>query len=94
MAYLFVHFRETYGTEGEQVYFSVSKDGYVWEIVNDGKAVLIADKGDLGVRDITITKLWPLIWHCAGMKRQSIVDISAMPLRKEANVLRCGGPMI
>lgn len=56
MAYLFVHFRETYGVEGEQVYFSVSKDGYVWEIVNGGNAVLVADKGDLGVRDIVITR--------------------------------------
>lgn len=56
MAYLFAHFRETHGTEGEQVYFSVSQDGYVWEAVNDGKAVLVADKGDLGVRDIAITR--------------------------------------
>lgn len=56
MAYLFVHFRETYGAEGEQVYFSVSRDGYHWEIVNHGEAVLIADKGDLGVRDIVIAR--------------------------------------
>ena len=56
MSYLFVHFRETDGVEGEQVYFSVSKDGYTWEIVNHGNAVLIADKGDMGVRDIVITR--------------------------------------
>lgn len=56
MAYLFVHFRETYGVEGEQVYFSVSKDGYVWEEVNQGRPVLIADKGDMGVRDIVIAR--------------------------------------
>lgn len=56
MAYLFAHFRETYGVEGEQVYFSVSRDGYNWENVNHGEAVLIADKGDLGVRDITIAR--------------------------------------
>jgi hypothetical protein len=56
MSYLFVHFRETDGVEGEQVYFSVSKDGYTWEIINHGNAVLIADKGDMGVRDIVITR--------------------------------------
>lgn len=56
MAYLFVHFRETYGEEGEQVYFGLSKDGYVWEAVNGGRAVIVADKGDMGVRDITITR--------------------------------------
>ena len=42
--------------EGEQIYFSVSKDGYVWELVNNGNAVLVADKGDLGVRDIVIAR--------------------------------------
>lgn len=56
MAYLFVHFKETHGTEGEQVYFALSKDGYSWDTVNDGKAVLVADKGDYGVRDIVITR--------------------------------------
>lgn len=56
MAYLFVHFRETYGEEGEQVYFSLSKDGYTWSMVNNGEAVLVASKGDMGVRDITITR--------------------------------------
>lgn len=54
--YLFVHFRETYDESGEQVFFAVSKDGYTWDSINNGKAVLIADKGDLGVRDITITR--------------------------------------
>lgn len=56
MAYLFVHFRETYGEEGEQVYFALSKDGYNWKAVNNGEAVLVATKGDLGVRDITIAR--------------------------------------
>lgn len=56
MAYLFVHFRETYGVEGEQIYFSVSKDGYTWETVKGGNPVIEADKGDLGVRDIVITR--------------------------------------
>lgn len=56
MAYLFVHFRETYGTEGEQIYFSVSRDGYDWIKLNQGNPVLVADKGDEGVRDITICR--------------------------------------
>lgn len=56
MAYLFVHFREKYTEDGEQVYFAVSRDGYVWEEVNGGKPVLTATKGDMGVRDITIAR--------------------------------------
>lgn len=56
MAYLFVHFRETDSVEGEQIYFSVSRDGFHWKMVNSGKAVIKADKGDLGVRDIVITR--------------------------------------
>ena len=39
-AYLFVHFRETRSPEGEQVYFGISKDGFTWELCNDGKPVL------------------------------------------------------
>lgn len=50
------NFRENYGVEGEQVYFSVSKDGYTWEIVNNGDAILVADKEDFGVRDIAIVR--------------------------------------
>lgn len=56
MAYLFVHFRETEGIEGEQIYFAVSKDGFHWEAVNGGNIAVQADKGDLGVRDIVIAR--------------------------------------
>ena len=56
MAYMFVHFRETTTPDGEQVYFGVSKDGFHWEEVNEGKPVLWAYYGDKGVRDHTIVR--------------------------------------
>lgn len=56
MAYLFVHFREKWTTDGEQIYFALSKDGYRWEEINHGNPVITATKGDLGVRDITISR--------------------------------------
>ena len=33
-AYLFVHFREKTTPDGEQVYFGISRDGFLWEAVN------------------------------------------------------------
>lgn len=56
MSYLFVHFREKWTEDGEQIYFSLSKDGYKWETVKDGKPVITATKGDMGVRDISIIR--------------------------------------
>jgi len=55
-AYLFVHFREKTTPDGEQVYFGLSKDGFHWEMVNNGAPVLWAYYGDRGVRDFTITR--------------------------------------
>lgn len=55
-AYLFVHFREKTTPDGEQVYFGLSKDGFHWEAVNEGRPVLWAYYGDKGVRDFTITR--------------------------------------
>lgn len=55
-AYLFVHFREKTTPDGEQVYFSVSKDGFNWEELNQGKPVLWTFYGDKGVRDFTVTR--------------------------------------
>ena len=52
--YLFVHFRETTSPEGEQVYFALSRDGFHWEALNDGRPILWAYYGDYGVRDMTI----------------------------------------
>ena len=55
-AYLFVHFREKKTPDGEQVYFGLSRDGFHWEEVNDGKPVLWSDLGEKGVRDCTIIR--------------------------------------
>ena len=54
--YLFVHFRETTSPEGEQVYFSVSRDGFAWQSLNGGNPILWAYYGDHGVRDMTIAR--------------------------------------
>ena len=54
--YLFVHFRETTSPEGEQVYFAISRDGFHWEALNDGKPILWAYYGDHGVRDMTVIR--------------------------------------
>lgn len=56
MPYLFVHFREKTTPDGEQVYFGLSRDGYHWNAVNEGKPVLWAYYGDKGVRDHTIIR--------------------------------------
>lgn len=55
-AYLFVHFKEKRTPDGEQVYFSVSTDGFHWEEVNHGMPILWSYEGDKGVRDFTITR--------------------------------------
>lgn len=49
-AYLFAHF---IGEEkdGEQIYFSVSRDGLHWKDLNNGTPVLFSRTGTLGVRD-------------------------------------------
>lgn len=48
--YLFVHFIGEQ-ENGEQIYFSVSKDGLHWRDLNGGKPVLYSTKGEQGVRD-------------------------------------------
>jgi sucrose-6-phosphate hydrolase SacC (GH32 family) len=53
--YLFVHFTGE-GQMGEQVYFSISKDGLYWKDLNQGKPVLISNVGEKGVRDPFIIK--------------------------------------
>lgn len=57
MPYLFAHFREKITVDGEQVYFAVSKNGYDWEKLNDGKPIITCDKGEGGCRDIEIVRL-------------------------------------
>lgn len=48
--YLFVHFTGE-NKEGEQIYFSLSKDGLFWNDLNQGKPILRSDIGEKGVRD-------------------------------------------
>ena len=49
-AYLFAHFIGEQ-KDGEQIYFSVSRDGLHWKDLNDGKPVLYSNVGELGARD-------------------------------------------
>lgn len=57
MPYLFAHFKEKITPDGEQVYFSVSKDGYNWEMLNGGEPVLQSIMGEKGCRDIEVVRL-------------------------------------
>ncbi|MCR5005062.1 MAG: glycoside hydrolase family 43 protein [Clostridiales bacterium] len=54
--YLFVHFKERSTPDGEQVYFSISKDGMHWEPVKGGDPVLWTYYGTRGARDMTIVR--------------------------------------
>ncbi len=55
-AYIFVHFTGEDKPEGEQIYFSVSKDGLNWTDLNAGKPVLVSELGEKGVRDPFIVR--------------------------------------
>ncbi len=55
MKYLFAHFISDQG-EGEQVYFSVSKDGLNWADLNNGEIVLRSSVGECGARDPFIVR--------------------------------------
>ncbi len=57
MPYLFAHFKEKITVDGEAVYFSVSRDGFNWEKVNNGEPMLMSHLGDRGCRDIEIVRL-------------------------------------
>ena len=48
--YLFAHFTGEH-KDGEQIYFSVSRDGLHWKDLNGGKPVLYSGIGTRGVRD-------------------------------------------
>lgn len=54
-AYIFVHF---IGEQemGEQIYFSVSRDGLFWNDLNSGRPVLVSHIGESGVRDPFIVR--------------------------------------
>ncbi len=55
-AYLFVHFVGSEGYDEEQVYFSVSEDGYAWHTLNEKKPVFKSTVGEQGIRDPFIMK--------------------------------------
>lgn len=56
-AYLFVHFVGRENTEDcEQIYFSVSKDGFDWVTINNKQPVLRSNLGEKGARDPFIIK--------------------------------------
>lgn len=56
-AYLFLHFVGSEDNpEAEQIYFSVSTDGKVWNILNNGKSILTSAIGEKGVRDPYIVR--------------------------------------
>ena len=48
--YLFVHFIGEQ-KDGEQIYFSLSRDGLHWQDLNDGKPMLRSEIGEQGARD-------------------------------------------
>ena len=48
--YIFVHFTGEQ-KDGEQIYFSISRDGLHWKDLNDGKPILYSETGMKGVRD-------------------------------------------
>lgn len=55
MPYLFTHFTGEH-KDGEQLYFSISRDGLFWTDLNDGKPVLKSTIGEKGIRDPYIIK--------------------------------------
>lgn len=57
MPYLFTHFKEKITPDGEQVYFSISRDGQNWEQVNGGNPILTSTMSQKGCRDIEIVRL-------------------------------------
>lgn len=57
MPYLFAHFKEKITTDGEQVYFALSRDGYNWEQLNNEKPIITCDKGEKGCRDIEVVRM-------------------------------------
>lgn len=55
-AYIFVYFTGEERENGEQIYFSVSRDGLNWNDLNGGQPVLISELGEKGVRDPYIVR--------------------------------------
>lgn len=49
--YFFAYFTGEYFADGEQVYFSASRDGLNWSDLNDNQPYLTSTQGEKGVRD-------------------------------------------
>ncbi|MBQ9120356.1 MAG: glycoside hydrolase family 43 protein [Lachnospiraceae bacterium] len=75
--YLFVHFTGEH-KDGEQVYFSVSRDGLHWQDLNDGQPVLRSNLGELGARDPFLIRS---PWSADGTQKYYLI---ATDLRIEA----------
>lgn len=54
-AYLLVHFTGD-SSDGEQLYFATSKDGYRWSDLNGSRPVLVSQVGEKGLRDPSIIR--------------------------------------
>ena len=52
--YLWLNFK---ATDYEKVNFGYSEDGYAWQMLNDGDAVMASDEGTKGIRDPHLLKL-------------------------------------
>ena len=50
-AYLFAYFKGEGLSQGEQIYFAVSRDGLHWTDLNEGNPVLVSTMGEKGLRD-------------------------------------------
>lgn len=75
--YLFVHFTGEQ-KDGEQIYFSLSRDGLHWQDLNGGRPILTSDIGEKGARDPFVIRS---PWENAGAPRYYLI---ATDLRIEA----------
>lgn len=73
--YLFAHFTGEH-KNGEQIYFSLSRDGLHWHDLNGGEAALISGTGTCGVRDPFLVR----------STRDGTVYLIATDLRMEAGI--------
>ncbi len=80
--YLFVHFTGEH-KDGEQIYFSVSRDGLHWNDLNDSKPVLYSKIGEAGVRDPFLIRS-PWANEENGSEKQPKYFLIATDLRIEA----------
>lgn len=55
-AYVLAYFTDESLADGEQLYFSVSRDALHWTDLNGGKPMLVSTVGELGVRDPSLIR--------------------------------------